>query len=243
MKYYGSEYDKYNLEQNSSGTAAENDLLAGIKAGAWLSSDLLLYLGADHFNDLNENALMNYSDLHLTGQYQKHVNYIHYFRQDISLGYSDLDEDLPYYIRSHSRLSSRFTPDWTLLNILEYEGWLDEQQEYYLGNSWFKTIIRRNLSVSPGNELSYLQAAAQCEIDNEIGFTQLAGRYYLNRLMISASGKYYFGKNRWLDQQINAGLGWSFPETNLRLGYEGELTLGDEEEGSNLQTIFLEYSF
>ncbi|MCF7918977.1 MAG: hypothetical protein K9N06_03565 [Candidatus Cloacimonetes bacterium] len=243
LDYYAARFDKYNLGLNNSEPISENDLTASLKSGYYIFPDLLIYLGTDHFNDLNDNEIMNYSDYHLTGEYTKRLNYIHFLDQDISLGYSDLDEVIPYYVLTRTRLSSRFTPDWTLLNVLEYQGWLDEQNEIYLGNSWFKTTIRRNLGISAGNELSYLQAAAQYELDTEIGYAQLSGRYYMNSLMLAASGKNYFGNNRWLDQQLNAGLAWSFVELDLSLNYAFELTLGAGEDESTLHTIYLEFTF
>ena len=241
--FYGGEYEQYNLGLTHSEKISESDMFASAKAGLWLSSDLLVYVKAKQFDDLNESDLMNYAEYDLTFQLQKKMNYIHHLEQDISFGYSDIDEDLPYYVNTRTRLSSRFTPDWTLLNVVEYRGWLDEDKEHYLGNSWAKTIIRRNLGISAENEISYLQTAAEYDIDTEIGFSQFAARAVWSMLIFSGSGNYYFGDDLWLKHKINAGITWQFTALDMNLGYEIELTKDSASDSSSLHALFLEYKF
>ena len=84
------------------------------------------------------------------------------------------------------------------------------------------------------NELSYLQAAAQYEIDTEIGLAQIAAAYNIKKVQLKVSEKYYFGDDRWLNNELEVGSYLIFPMNNLKIGYfTGYVT--DNSENSDLQ--------
>lgn len=243
VEHYSADYDQYELDEISGEKITESDLIANAKAGYWLSSDLLIYAAANHFNDLNDISDYNYTESSLNLQYKKRLSYAQYLQQEIAIGNSDLDDNLQNFLRTNTRLSTRFAPDWTLLNILEYELWLDDENEMYIGNSWLNSIIRRNLKLSDENELSYFQTAVMYELDSEIGYGQLAIDYYISHIQLEISEKYFFGENRWLDQKLSAGIAWNIPVTSLRFGYTADMvSYADDEEDLN-HKFTIDYRF
>ncbi|MDP8210126.1 MAG: hypothetical protein P9M05_04900 [Candidatus Stygibacter australis] len=242
--YISTAYDKHSGREQSSKSIRENDLLWEIAAGHWLSQDLLLTANWDTFNDLNENESFNYSSYYLQGEYEHRLNYIHFLTQDVQIGYSNLDDELTNYIRTYTRLSSKFAQDWTLLNILNWQGWLDdEMSEIYLGNSWYETNIRRNFSVTENNQLSFAQLGALYEFDSEVMAFNYAAQYYLNNFKLYSNGRYFLGDDRWLDYELNAGSGWEFIAHRFNIGYQFGITQDFDGTQSSLHQIVLEYYF
>jgi hypothetical protein len=242
--YISTAYDKYSGRENSSDAIRENDLLWDIAAGYWLTQDLLVTLNGNHFNDLNENKNFNYSAYYLQGKYEHRLNYIHFLTQEVQIGYSDLDDKLTNYIRTYSRLSSKFAQDWTLLNILNWQGWLDkEMAEIYLGNSWYETNIRRNFCVSDINQLSFAQIGALYELDSIVIAFNYAAQFYLNNIKFFSDGRYFMGNDRWLDYELEAGSGWEFIASHFNLGYQFGITQDFDGTQSNMHQIVLEYYF
>ena len=172
------------------------------------------------------------------------MNYIHFLTQDVQIGYSDLDDELTSYIRTYTRLSSKFAQDWTLLNILNWQGWLDdEMSEIYLGNSWYETNIRRNFSVSENNQLSFAQLGALYEFDSEVMAFNYAAQYYLNNIKLQSNGRYFLGDNRWLDYEFSAGSGWEFIAHRFNIGYQFGITQDFDGTQASLHQLVLEYYF
>ncbi|MCF7912509.1 MAG: hypothetical protein K9M99_08280 [Candidatus Cloacimonetes bacterium] len=242
--YISTAYDKHGARQQADNSIRENDLLWEIAAGYWLTQDLLFTVNGDHFNDLNENESFNYSCYYLQGEYEHRLNYIHFLTQNVQIGYSDLDDELTNYIRTYTRLSSKFAQDWTLLNIIVWQGWLDEEMsEIFLGNSWYETNIRRNFNVSDNNQLSYAQMGALYEFDSEVMAFNTSAKYYLNNLKFYASGRYFLGDERWLDYEMTAGTGWEFIDYRFNIGYQFGITQDFDGTQANMHQLLLEYYF
>ncbi len=242
--YISTAYDKFDQKKTASKNIRENDLLWEMGLGCWLSKNILLTMNWDHFNDLNENDNYNYSSYYLQAEYSRRLNYIHYLEQDVRIGYSDLDDELTDYIRTRTRLSSKFAQDWTILNVLVWQGWLnDEYKEIFLGNSWWEANIRKNFKVSENNQLSSAQAGWQYEFDTQIIAFGLGAKYYLNNLKIYADGRYFAGDERWQDYEVFAGSGWEFITSRFNLGYQYKLSQDTGKKQSDQHQIILEYYF
>ena len=239
--YITTAYDKYAARNNAAEEIRENDLLWELAAGHWLTEDLLLTANWDHFNDLNENKNFNYSSYYLQAEYDYRLSYIHYLTQDLQVGYSDLDDELTNYIRTHTRLSSKFAQDWTLLNVLAWQGWLDD--ELYLGNSWYETNVRRNFSVSENNQLSYAQIGGLYEFDSEVTAFNYAAQYYFTNLKLYSDGRYFIGNERWLDFELTAGTAWEFIYQRLNIGYQFSLNQDIDSTQTDMHQLLLEYYF
>ena len=239
--YITTAYDKYAARNNAAKEIRENDLLWELAAGHWFIEDLLLSVNWDHFNDLNENKNFNYSSYYLQAEYDYRLNYIHYLTQDLQVGYSDLDDELTNYIRTHTRLSSKFAQDWTLLNVLAWQGWLDD--ELYLGNSWYETNVRRNFSVSENNQLSYAQIGGLYEFDSEVTAFNYAAQYYFTNLKLYSDGRYFIGNERWLDFELTAGTAWEFIYQRLNIGYQFSLNQDINSTQTDMHQLLLEYYF
>jgi hypothetical protein len=239
--YITTAYDKYGARTSAKEEVRENDLFWELAAGYWLTEDLLLTANWNKFNDLNENDNFNYSSYYLQAEYDHRLSYIHFLTQDVQIGHSDLDDDLTNYIRTHTRLSSKFAQDWTLLNVLVWQGWLDD--ELYLGNSWFETNIRRNISVSENNQLSYTQIGALYELDSEVMAFNYAAQYYFTDFKLYTDGRYFLGDERWLDYELTAGTSREFIYHRLNIGYQFGIKQDIDGTQADLHQLLLEYYF
>lgn len=237
-------FTRIDMANRQESEIAENDLIYSTAAGYWVLRDLLITANYEQFNDLNENNAFNYADYYLKAQYDKKLSYIHYIDQSLRLGYSDLDAELNYYLQTRTRLSSKFSPAWTMLNIIAWRGWIEEEStEVYLGNSWYETNLRYNLSVSDRNQLSFAETGYRIDFNEQVSIFSFAGRYYLNNFKLYTADHLFTGTNRWQNYELSIGTGYEFSSGYKSISYEFSFEQDNDDEETLQHSIKLAYSF
>ena len=247
-KYVSYSFDQLEQREDGSASITESDVFINLRAGGWLYEDILLTFNYDIFDDLNKIDHYNYYDFYMLAEYSKRLNYIHYLQQDIKLGHNTLDSEISNYIGTHTRLISKFAQNWTLLNILHMQGWInlisyDQSSDLYITNTYYETNFRRNFSVSENNQLSYAQLGALYEFDTEITAVTFAGKYYLSNYKLYGKSCISLGSERLFDHKASIGTGWEFIQWNFDVAYQYQIKQISDEEDSSSHQIFLRYYF
>ena len=228
-KYYSNiklNYSYHNFD-NSDTTdiqtqqISDANFFSSIKLGIKDSGFFNPYILLSHFDDLNESTIQNYSIVEAGTDYTNKLTHIHFLKQDFSFGYNNTSSDIPYFIKSETRFTSKFIHNWQLINRLEMKIWSDKKwNEFYNGNNLFETLVQKNFKFSPHNYLSRVQFGLKHFLAEKKGMVKFNTQYYFYNTILWGQYKRYFGKEWTAKQKIEAKISAVFYKKGIRISYK-----------------------
>lgn len=151
-RFIGRNYTSYDLVSGEKADEFGGDII--LSGSAALKTEWLWdpFFDFYHFNDMNENNYLSYSDYALGAEYRNMFDRIYLLRFKLSSGYTDLYPGIPYYMQSDVRVTANFGQKWTAVSKLYFRLFTDESfTDVYNGNSFSEVIVQRNFPVNEEN--------------------------------------------------------------------------------------------
>ncbi|NOR44073.1 MAG: hypothetical protein GQ534_00675, partial [Candidatus Delongbacteria bacterium] len=154
-KYLGRNYKLEGIEENEfDGNMVTFGEVSLIKSKKWQP-----FIDFFHFNDLNENNYLGYSKFSAGIKYKNKFKREYVLKQQISAGYTDLYQNIPYLIQSDTRFSAKFGQKWMGFSKIYFQFFADDElATLYSGNSFTEFMIQRNFSIDKDNYFARMRA-------------------------------------------------------------------------------------
>ena len=158
-KYIGKNYRLLNTTTNEFDEEHSGDIIAKGHFTYNYSKNWRPFIDLFQFNDLNENNYLGYSKF-LTGLEYKNMFIRKYvLKQQLSFGYSDLYENIPYILESDTRISMKLVHKWMAFGKIYFQLYADEKfNSIYSGNSFTEFLVQRNFSINKDNYFARIRS-------------------------------------------------------------------------------------
>ena len=221
-KYVGRNYKFLNTTTNEFDEEYSGDVIASGKVTYNYSKLWHPFIDFFHFNDLNENNYLGYSKFSAGIKYKNKFMRKYILKEQVSIGYTDLYESIPYFIQSETRISAKIGQKWMGYSSIYFQLFADDElATLYSGNSFTEFIVQRNFSIDKDNYFARVRTGIIINPVDHSLVIKSSFVYPYKSFELNGEYKFYPGDENAFSKEhsINAGCNYYLSNKTIQVSY------------------------
>jgi len=199
-QYFVAELQLKNLVDHYQTDLTDADLLGNLEISA-RNLSCNPYLKLDYYSDLNSDKTYDYQEMGFGLKSFHKISFSQFLTSSVEVGNSTIYENIPYYTRLKSRLTTNLTQRWFILNRLDFAAYLpDDLSEVYDRKSLTEHLLQYNYA-RQGNRKSYLNFGLKASLQGDLS-GQIFSKYCLEKIDLSLGYQHYINEAEPFDGKI-----------------------------------------
>lgn len=224
-KYIGRNYRFLNTTTNELEDEYSGDVIVSGKIAYKYSKKWRPFIDFFHFNDLNDNNYLGYSKF-LTGiEYKNMFKRKYALKQQLSIGYSDLYQNIPYLLQSDTRFSMKLANKWMAFSKIYFQLYTHRRlNNIYNGNSFSEFLVQRNFKVSKDNFFARIRSGIVINPLDHTIILKSAFVYPYKLIELTGEYKFYPGDENSIHKEhlVETGVNIYLHDKQIKVRYDLE---------------------
>lgn len=230
-QFYVAEIKLRNLVDNFDNDLTDSDLLGELEIAS-RNLPINPYLKIDYYNDLNEDARYNYQEIGIGLSHFRKISFSQFLDTAWEVGSSDIYENIPYYTRLRSRLTTNILQNWFILNRIDFAAYVEEEfSQIYDRKSITEHLLQYNYG-HDGNSKNYLNLGLKASLQGEFS-GKFAAKYCFRYANLLIKYQHFINDAAAFDGKASAEIEISV-NRNLSILIADQFAFGEQTEQNRL---------